>query len=190
LSDHLSGGTACQTGKMSIFETVMAWQGGWARRQPGHARPQASQGLPLRQACATGATATVAAFGPAWTAPAPAPAPARARPRWHRGPQREATGGDGGAGRSGSVRHQRIHRPRSGKVQECGYKLNAVRDDPGGYRGLAFAIPADDAPGRQFDVLPLDLAALAGVCREDAGSATLVPVTLGVTSGCCTTQPT
>lgn len=62
--------------------------------------------------------------------------------------------------------------------------LSAVYDDPGGYRGLALTVPADDAPGRHLEILPLDLAALAGVRRQDTGSAKLGPVTPGMTSRC------
>src|SRR6185312_9958182 len=68
-------------------------------------------------------------------------------------------------------------------------ELSAVDDDSGGHRGFAFAIPADDPPGRRLEVLPLDLATLAGVCGQDAGSARLGPVTPGMTSR-CTTQLT
>jgi hypothetical protein len=68
-------------------------------------------------------------------------------------------------------------------------ELSAVGDDPGGYRGFAFAIPADDPAGRHLEVLPLDLAALTGVRGQDAGGAKLGPVAPGMTSR-CTTQLT
>jgi len=74
-------------------------------------------------------------------------------------------------------------------TREALVELSAVDDDSGGHRGFAFAIPADDPPGRRLEVLPLDLATLAGVCGQDAGSARLGPVTPGMTSR-CTTQLT
>ena len=69
-------------------------------------------------------------------------------------------------------------------TREALVELSAVYDDPGGYRGFAFAIPADDPPGRHLEVLPLDLAALAGVRGQDAGGARLGPVTPGLTNRC------
>lgn len=68
-------------------------------------------------------------------------------------------------------------------------ELGALYDDSGGHRGFAFAIPADDPPGRRLEILPLDLAALADVRGQDASSARLGPVTPGMTSR-CTTQLT
>ena len=68
-------------------------------------------------------------------------------------------------------------------------ELSAVYDDSGGYRGFAFAVPAVDPPGRHLEIFPLDLAALAAVRGQNAGSARLGPVTPGMTSR-CTTQLT
>jgi hypothetical protein len=74
-------------------------------------------------------------------------------------------------------------------AREALIELSAVDDDSGGDRGFAFAIPADDPPGRHLEILPLDLAVLAAIRGHDAGSARLGPVTPGMTSR-CTTQLT
>jgi hypothetical protein len=46
--------------------------------------------------------------------------------------------------------------------------LSALHGNPGGDHGLVCAIPAKDPLRRHLEILPLDLASLAGVCSQDA----------------------
>jgi hypothetical protein len=63
-------------------------------------------------------------------------------------------------------------------------ELGSFCDNPGCDHGLVFAIPAEDQPRRNLEILPLDLASLADVCSQDAGPKGLQPAMSGLTTRC------
>src|SRR5882724_5714245 len=61
-------------------------------------------------------------------------------------------------------------------------ELRALYDNPGCDQGLVLAIPAESLPGRDLEILALDLAPLADVCGHDLRRMGLEPATSGLSS--------